>query len=157
MAKKSRRHRRRNPGMGGIMTAGRATMNVALPALAAGFAGNFIETKIPGGKVGRLVFRLAAATAAGMLLRTRPAMASASMGALLGPIGGDFATNIAGGVKAGDMKELAEIIADREDMAELAGNLRGFGVLLGPMDGMGNHEDSADAGAELGMNEEDAA
>lgn len=129
--------RRRNPGGpgGGIKGALRSVFVTAVPALGAGFVANFIDAKFLSDKniVIRVLAKVAEAAACGMLFRSKPVMAYASMGAVLGSIGGDFGTRVAGGVVVG-----ATPVAKAAGVAALiTEDPRTMGVLVEGMRGMG--------------------
>ncbi len=133
--------RRRNPGMGGgIKGAVRQVFMTAIPALGGGFVANFIDAKFLADKniVIRILAKLAQATLAGVLFRSRPVVAYATMGAVIGSVGGDFGTRMAGGVVVG-----ATPIAKAQGVAALiTEDPRTMGVLVEGMRGMGFHIDS---------------
>jgi hypothetical protein len=142
---------------------------LALPALGAGFLGNFVESKFLGSKSMpiRAIGRGVMAVAAGVLLRKNPGAAGAAMGALLGPVGGELGTKMGGGLTVHStsspaaVKGLAEAIAGEEDMAALLqSELQGFGVVLQASGGELGHDGAeidAMAEAEMLEGDEDAA
>lgn len=97
------RHRRRNPGGAGFKSTLRQIFGVAVPAVVAGGASGFIDSKLLSSKplYVRILAKLAEAFGVSMLLRSRPQAASAAMGAILGSIGYEQGVAMAGGVIAG--------------------------------------------------------
>lgn len=137
MRRRVHHRRRRNPGGPGIGIKGalRSVFVTAVPALGAGFVANFIDAKFLSDKniVIRILAKVAQAAACGALFRRRPVMAYASMGAVLGSIGGDFGTRVAGGVIVG-----ATPVAKAAGVAALiTEDPRTMGVLVEGMRGMG--------------------
>lgn len=133
--------RRRNPGMGGgIKGALKTVFMAAIPALGGGFVANFIDAKFLADKniVVRILAKLAQAGAAAMLFRNKPVIAYATMGAIIGSVGGDFGTRMAGGVVVG-----ATPVAKAQGVAALiTEDPRTMGVLVEGMRGMGYQIDS---------------
>ncbi len=137
-----RRHsRRRNPGMGGgVKGALKSVFMTAIPALGGGFVANFIDAKFLADKniVIRILAKVAQAALAGVMFRSRPVIAYATMGSIIGSVGGDFGTRMAGGVVVG-----ATPIAKAQGVAALiTEDPRTMGVLVEGMRGMGYQIDS---------------
>lgn len=129
----------RNPGGPGIKSALRGVFMVGVPALAAGAVASFIDAKWLSDKniVIRILAKVAQAAAAGMLFRRRPVIAYASMGAIIGSVGGDFGTRLAGGAVVG-----ATPIAKAQGVAALITEPVTMGVLVEGMRGMGYQIDN---------------
>lgn len=124
---------RRNPGFVG---AAKETLFAALPAVAAGAGIGFVDTKILAGRsiIIRVGAKLGAAAVAAMALRSRPKMAFATMGAILGTVGYEGGVRVGGGViaasKTQGMKELAAMAAeDEQSLGLLQEEMKGMGLL----------------------------
>lgn len=132
--------RRRNPGgpSSGIKGALRGVFMTAIPAVVAGGVANFIDAKFLSDKniVIRILAKLAQAAAAGALFRRKPVIAYATMGAVMGSIGGDFGTRLAGGAVVGAAPAAkaagvaALITEDPRTMGVLVEGMRGMGYAL---------------------------
>jgi len=137
--RRRRRHhvrRRINPGMGGgIKGALKNAFMVGVPAIGAGFVSNFVDAKWLSDKhvVIRMGAKLVEATLAGLFFRRRPVIAFASMGAILGSIGGEFGVRAAGGVVVGS----SPVSKGQGAAALITEDPRAMGVLVTTMQGMG--------------------
>jgi len=153
---------RRNPG---IVASVKETLFTAVPAVIAGAGVGFLDTKILAGRsmVIRVGAKVGLAAVAGMLLRSRPKMAMATMGAVLGTLGYEGGVRIGGGVIATSrpqgIKELAAMAGeDEESLGLLTEELQGMGVLT-EMSNMG--DETPDLGnanmPDLGADDEEIA
>lgn len=134
------RRRMRNPGGPGFKGALRSVFMVGVPAIGAGALANFVDAKFLADKhiVIRVLAKVVQAALAGMMFRRRPVVAYASMGAIIGSIGGDFGTRLAGGAVVG-----ATPIAKAQGVAALIEeDPRTMGVLVEGMRGMGYQIDN---------------
>jgi len=156
-----RRGRRRNPGGirlrnpgGSMMSAGKEALGAMIPATVGAAAFSFAETKWLRGlnPVVRIGARLAGAAGSAMLLRKRPAMAYATMGAIIGGFGTEIGVRAAGGVVAAGgkqgMREIAAIASDDpEQLSALYDEMQGMGLLSQTGDDMPSLGDFAEVGA----------
>jgi len=138
---------RRNPG---IMAAAKETLTAAVPAVIAGAGIGFLDTKILAGRsiLIRVGAKVGAAALAAVLLRSKPKMALATMGAVLGTLGYEGGVRVGGGVIATSrpqgIKELAAMAAeDEESLGLLQEEMQGMGLLT-EMSDMG--EETPDLG-----------
>lgn len=142
-----RRHRRRNPGGGGIVSIVKTTIASAIPAMAAGGAMAFVDSKLFKDKAMpvQVVGKLALAAGAGYLLRNRPRTAALVMGAVMGGVAYQLVAQANGGVVAPDQqdagKKMAALVYANRRMASLVnqnGSLRTQPSLSGMGQGMGD-------------------
>lgn len=136
-----RHRRRRNPDMGGgFKAAARSVFMTAVPALGGGFVSSFIDAKwlADQSTIVRVLAKLGQAIAAAFMFRRKPVIAYAAMGGIIGSIGGDFGTRMAGGaVVGGTPAAKATGVA-----ALITEDPRAMGVLVTGMRGMGYQIDS---------------
>lgn len=122
----------------GIKGAVRQVFMAGVPALAGGFAANFIDTKwlSTQNPLVRIGAKVAEAAIAAVLFRKKPVIAYATMGAILGSIGGDYGTQFAGGVVVGSAPAAkaagvaALITEDPRTMGVLVEGMRGMGYSI---------------------------
>lgn len=167
---------RTNPG---IMATAKETLWSAIPAGVAGVGMGFLDTKILAGRsaIIRVGAKIGASVVAGLLLRKRPKMAFAAMGACLGTLGYEGGVRLGGGVIATSrvqgIKELAAMAGeDEEALGLLQEEMKGMGLLtetgadepdLGDdMPDLGQGEEVAEVGdddevGDYGDEEEEAA
>jgi len=153
---------RRNPG---IMSAAKETLTAAVPAVIAGVGIGFLDTKVLAGRsiIIRVGAKVGAAAIAAMALRSRPKIALATMGAILGTLGYEGGVRLGGGVIATSrpqgIKELAAMAAeDEESLGLLTEQLQGMGILT-EMNDMGDETpDLGDANMpDLGADDDEVA
>ncbi len=157
--KKRHHRRRRNPSFS-IGATVREVTKALLPGFIGGGVMGFIDSKFLGDKALpiQVLGKLALAGAAGAILRKKPAMAYAAMGAVLGAQGYGFGVRFGGGVvaasKATGMQELAQMARnDQYAMGLLVQQMNGMGLLTQPQAGMGD----ANGMPDLAGNETDDA
>ena len=153
-----RRRRRRNTlvlnpaGRVGGALAKLAT--TAIPAIGGGFAANFIDGKLLGGKsaIVRVLGKVALAGVVGGVGRKfAPNGAAAAMAGILGTIGGDLGARAAGGLPTIPAQQAtkAGLAAMAAEDTEIAALLQGMGIIV---QGMGEGEDGITGdGDESGM------
>ena len=136
--KKHRKHhgrRRHNPAM--LKGLGGTVMKIGLPAVAAGAAAGFIESKFLGGKsvLIRGLARVGMGLAAAVGLKRNPLRAAAAAGAIIGGIGNEQGIRLGGGLvlssKVHGMQELAEEMSADSEMAEIfSEKMSGLGTVV---------------------------
>jgi hypothetical protein len=130
-----RRHARRNPGMGSLMSSFKQALPMAVGGVAGGVAAGFIDTKV---FVGRptlsILAKLGAAVVGGMVLRRRyPGLANGLVGGMMGSVGYAVGVKLGGGMvahnAAGAIKGLGDMAGEDQNLTNLLSGT-GFGVLL---------------------------
>lgn len=120
---------------GGIKAMLGQTFRVGVPAIIGGGLSGFIDAKFLSAKplIVRIAAKVAQAVAAGMLFRSKPMTAAATMGAIIGSVGYEQGVGFGGGVVAGGSPA-----AKAAGVAALVlEDPRAMGVLIKSMNGMG--------------------
>lgn len=136
--KHRRRHARRHRNPGGMLKGlpGQA-LKIGVPAIVAGAAAGFVESKFLGAKspMVRGLARVAMGLGAAALLRKNPMRAAVAAGAIIGGIGNEAGIRMGGGLvltsKTAGMKELAEAMSADDEMGLVfKEEMRGLGTVV---------------------------
>lgn len=148
-----RRHRRRNPGGLSILSIVKSTISAAIPSLAGGAVMALVDVKVLGDKAMpiQVLAKLGLAGAAGYVLRGRPRTAALAMGAMMGSLGYQLASQAAGGVVApsasAGAKQVAALI--RQDPTAMQALVARNGTLMTTPQLSGMGQSMGDGGTAL--------